>query len=514
MAQTLGPEVTGGNDPIPVKLFRGYDTVARGILTDSAVAGKYENSGVSSGVRIEVCESLSKLAQALDIDASLSVSYLKAVDVTAKMEFARKLEVTARSVSIVVYAKHGIGTWDVTEAKLKSKVTAPVDDESAAAFVGTYGDSFIKSVTLGGEYFAVYVFNTETREEQQDLAASLKMEFKGGGASVKPEAQVKLSNFLNTTKTNWTLKQGMTGITDPEFPDQDKLVPFAIGFSKLKLDGPVATDLKVSGYENVEGLTKSFGKVAANRRYFLNPHNGLLSKLARLTAVSNQIDWLKQIYSCYNYKGDTALAAFAKRVGQDIEAIDAQVTRWVSNAAGDFAAPSLPSLAEGEPVLNFEEDMSPAWGGTTPGPWAVDSVGDLIRNRTRVKSIQLASGKFDPYTLLGRLIVEYVSDKRSWTETHGDGQVVTVAQRLDLNGQSPTRFEARHGTYLDWLKIYVSGGSGGTRSTEAGGPGGVRTEWAVPKDWFFVGFAGRSGSIIDQVQARYAKLEPATMVTN
>ena len=305
----------------------------------------------------------------------------------------------------------------------------------------------------------------------------------------------------------------MTGITDPDFPDQDKLVPFAIGFSKLKLDGPVATDLKVSGYENVAGMADSFGKVAANRKYFLDSKKGLLQKLARLTAVSNQIDWLKRIYAHYGYKGDTALTAFSKRVDQDLDAIDAQVTGWASNPAGDFAAPSLPSLAEGEPVLNFEEAMSPAWGGTTAGPWGVDSVGDLIRNRTRVKSIQLASGKFAPYTLLGRLIVEYVSDKRNWTEQHGDGEVVTVEQRLDLNGQYPTRFEARHGTYLDWLKIYVSGGSAGTRSTEAGGPGGVKTEWAVPKDWFFVGFAGRSGAIIDQVQVRYAKLEPATMVT-
>ena len=181
MAQALGQEVTAGNDPMPVKLFRGYDTVARGILTDSAVDGKYEKSGVSSGVRIEVCESLSELAQALDIDASLSVSYLKAVDVTAKMEFARKLNVTARSVSIVVYARHGVGTWDVTEAKLKTNVKAPVDDKSATAFARTYGDSFIKSVTLGGEYFAVYVFNTETREEQQDRRPRSKASSRAAG---------------------------------------------------------------------------------------------------------------------------------------------------------------------------------------------------------------------------------------------------------------------------------------------------------------------------------------------
>src|SRR3712207_5259428 len=104
MAQALGVEMTGGPDSIPVKLFRGYDTVARGMLSSSAVTGGHEQSDARSTVRVEVCESLSELAQALEIDASLSVSYLKAASVTAKMEFAKKLNVTARSVSIVVYA--------------------------------------------------------------------------------------------------------------------------------------------------------------------------------------------------------------------------------------------------------------------------------------------------------------------------------------------------------------------------------------------------------------------------
>src|SRR3954469_11589383 len=185
MAQTLGAEVTGGADPVPVKLFRGYDTVARGMLTASAVTGDYENSGATSGVRVEVCESLTELAEALEIDASLSVSYLKAVDVTAKMEFARKLNVTARSVSVVVYARHGIATWQAKDVKLKGDVKAPIDGKSAAAFVKTYGDSFVRSVTLGGEYFAVYIFNTEARDQQQNLAASLKTEIEGGAATVK-----------------------------------------------------------------------------------------------------------------------------------------------------------------------------------------------------------------------------------------------------------------------------------------------------------------------------------------
>src|SRR4051812_1917475 len=189
MAQTLGGEMTAGPEPVPVKLFRGYDTVARGIMPASAIVGDYEKSGASSAVRVQVCESLSELADALDIDASLSFSYLKAVDVTAKMEFARKLNVTARSVTVVVYARHGIGTWEVKEAKLQNDVKAPTDDDSAAGFVQYYGDSFIRSVTLGGEYYAVYIFNTETREQQQSLKTSLEAAVKGGAAKVEADAQ-------------------------------------------------------------------------------------------------------------------------------------------------------------------------------------------------------------------------------------------------------------------------------------------------------------------------------------
>jgi len=508
MAQTLAAEMTAGPDPVPVKLFRGYDRVARGMLTASAVTGGFEKDRVSSGVRVQVCESLSELADALDIDASLSVSYLKAVDVTAKMEFARKLNVTARSVTIVVYARHGIGTWDARDVTLKPNVKAPVDDASAKAFVKTYGDSFIRSVTLGGEYFAVFIFNTETREQQQKLAASIKGEGIGA-ATVSAEAQTKLTNFLKTTKTSWTLKQDMTGIVDPDYPDQDRLIPFALGFSKLPLDGAVVTNIEVTGYEDVEGFGDSFAKVVGNRGYFLDPDDGLLRYLARLSAARSQVGWLKRIYARYGYTGDSALTGFEGKVEGEIKAINKQIADWKSSAVSAFVRPEMKALDGGEPVLAFREAASPVWGGSGSGPWKVDSVGDLIRNRTRIKSIQIATGRFNGKDLLGRLIVEYDSDKRGWTESYGDGELKVLQPRLDIEeGQFPTGFEVRHGSMVDWLKIRLGDGL----STEAGGSGGAAQAWPVPEGHVVVGFAGRSGAAIDQLQVRLAKLEPAKMM--
>ena len=496
-------------DAVPVKLFSGYDTVARGMLPGSAVVGDHEKSGARSSVRIEVCESLSELAQALEIDASLSVSYLKAVDVTAKMEFAKKLNVTARSVTIVVYANHQIGTWAAKGVKLQSGVKAPTDDDSAADFVQSYGDSFISSETQGGEYYAVYTFNTETREQQQNLATSLKAKGIGGGVTAKAEAQVKLSDFLQTSKTSSTFKQEITGITNPSFPDQDKIIEYALNFSKLPLDSPVITGIKVQGHESVPNFGRKFAKVVRNRRYFLDPEDGLLPALARLTAARNQVIWLKRIYDRYNYQGDKALLDFETDLLKDIKAVNNQIADWEIDAAGSFDAPKLPTLTRGEPVLQFDAPEPKSWGGSGAGTWDVMSVGDAIRNRTRIQSIRIGSGTFNTYNVLARLEVEYLSDKRSWKEEHGTDAKV-MEHKVDLEeGQFPNRFQVRSGGYVDRVKIHFSGTD---KTTEAGGGGGANEDWKVPDGYFVVGFGGRSGAIVDQLQIRYAKLLPAKMV--
>jgi hypothetical protein len=507
MPATLSAAMTGGANPVPVTLFRGYDTVARGMLPGGAINGDFENTGEGSTMRVEVCESLSELAQALEIDASLSVSYLKAVNVTAKMEFAKKLNVTARSVSIVVYASHRTGTWTAKNVRLQDGIQPPTDDDSAADFAQSYGDSFISSVTLGSEYFAVYIFHTETREEQQKLATSLKGKGIAAGTTVKADAQVKLSNFLKETKTSWTLRQEING-TSAAFPDEDGLIEFARTFSRLPPGAPVTTGIKVQGYENVPKFGRKFANVVRNRRYFLNPDEGLLASLAQLTTVRNQVSWLKRIYDRYNYQGDTALLAFEKKLLADIKAINGQIADWEMDAAGKFAAPELTSLDAGEPVLRFEEG-SKAWGGTAPGPWIVDSVGDLIRNRTRIQSIQIGAGTHDGRELLSRFDVQYASDKRSWVETHGGPNPTFVGQKLHLEeGQFPVRLQIRSGKYVDWIRLHLSDG----RTTEAGGGGGGSDDWKVPDGWFVVGFRGRSGGVIDQLEVLFAKLDTAKMV--
>lgn len=500
-------QTNAGASDTPEKLFNGFDSIDKGMLNESAVTGAMEKGGGRSVVKIRVCESMSELANALEIDGSLSVSYLKVANVTAKMKFMQKLNATARSISIVVYASHESGTWTAKGVKLAQGVNPPANDEEAADFVDIYGDSYVSSATQGGEYYAVYTFHTETQTEQKELTASLKAKGIYTGVTAELEVQTKLSSFLKTTSTSWTFDQEITGHANPKLPNQDELIKFAIEFPSKELTSPVTTGFKVSGYEGVPGIgRRKFGKIVENRDYFLG-EDGVLFSFARLKGVGNQIAWLKRIYATYNYTGDSELLNFEKQVKEDLGKITKQVTAYRRDPAADFERPALPALEKGEPVLNFAAGQPASFGKEGGGTFDFMSVGDAFRNQVRIASIRLADGDFQKYHVIRRIEVEYVSGKERWTKVHGwEGN---AHEKFTLeDGQFPSLLKIRCGTYVDWLEIQLPDG----RSTSAGGGGGQTTEWRPGPGAVVLGFAGRAASALDQIKIIHGALKPARYV--
>lgn len=501
-------QVKAGAGDTPAKLFRGYDSVGRGMLSSSAVTGDLEQTGGRSVVNIRVCESESELARALEIDASVSVSYLKAANVTAKMNFLKKLNVTARSVTIVVYASHETGTWSIKNVAMKTGVVPPHDDAEAAAFVQSYGDSYIKEATQGGEYYAVYTFRTETQTEQSSLTSSLKAKGIYSGVTAKADLQAKLSEFVSSTSVNWTFDQEITGIANPKFPAQDKLVEFALAFPSLTLDSPVTTGFATEGYERVPQFGSGFKKVVANRRHFLGSA-GVLSKLARLYALQHQVAWLRRIYTRYNFAGDAGLEPFRGKVEAEIAAVNEQVDAWDDDPTGTFRPLDFPSLREGEPVLGFAAGQPASFGSEGGGTFDFMSVGDAFRNQVRIAAVRLSDGEWDRHHVVRRIEVEYASERGRWTATHGEGGSAREKFFLE-DGQFPSQLSIRHGRLVDRIQIDLDDG----RSTSAGGDGGTLTEWKPGTDAVVLGFSGRAGAAIDQIKIIHGALKKARFVTS
>jgi hypothetical protein len=492
-----------GDGDTPNKLFTGYDSIASGMLSASAVTGKHGTEGGRNVVNIRVCESVSELADALEIDGSVSVGYLKAVNVTAKMKFMKSLNVTEKSVTIVVYAAVETGTWTVKDVTLKIK--PPANDAEAARFVKAYGDSFIKEATQGGEYYAVYTFRTTTQEEQRSLTASLKAEGIYSGVTAKAEVQTKITSFASKSSVDWTLKQEMTGITGISLPSEDKLVQFALDFSSKTMNRPVTTGFAVQYYENIPDFGDGFAKVTANRRYFLG-EKGMLANLARLKGIENQIKRLKAIYACYKF-ADPDLEAFKERVEADIAAIEDQVTAWRDNPTGNFTKPPLPSLKEGEPVLDFVAHPVASFGQEGGGTFDFMSVGNAFRNQVRIASIRLSDGTWDGFHVIRRIEIEYASEKGRWTAVHGDNGNAREKFFLE-DGQFISHMRIRFGRLIDALEIHTEDG----RSTGAGGGGGTLSLWTPQPGVTILGFAGRAGAALDQIKIINGSLKKAKFV--
>lgn len=486
------------------KLFNGYDSIANGMLNASAVSGGSEHGGGRSVVNIRVCESVSELAKALEIDGSLSISFLKAVNVTAKMKFMQKLNATARSVSIVVYASHESGTWTARNVRLADGIKAPASDEEAADFVAVYGDSYVSAATQGGEYYAVYTFHTETQTEQKELTASLKAKGVYSGVTAKVDVQTRLTDFLKQTSTNWTFDQEITGLANPVLPDQDKLIEYALAFPSKTLDSEVTTGFKVAGYETVPGINRrKFARIVENREHFLG-EDGILHSFARLTGLQNQIAWLKRIYARYNYAGDTALPAFEKQVKDDLGKINKQVSAYKRDPAADFDKPDLPSLDKGEPVLTYAAGQPESFGGEGGGPFDFMSPGEALRNQVKVISLRFAQDG----AVIRRLQIGYASDRAEWKNEQGKDGIWKEIFYLE-DGQFPSRFKIRTD---DKCVVRIEVISSDGRSTWCGHDSGTERDWKVPDGAVLLGFAGRSGLALDQLKMIYATLKPARYV--
>ncbi|HKR24003.1 MAG TPA: hypothetical protein VJS15_01995 [Allosphingosinicella sp.] len=492
-------QVDAGAGNAPAKLFRGYDNVSRGMLSSSAVTGKYEKTDGRSTAHIHVCESITELSRALEIDASLSVSYLKAANISAKMKFVQELNVTANSVTIVVYATHSTGIWRVKDIALDPEA----DIKDAAKFVRSYGDSFVSAATEGGEYYAVYAFRTETREQQTKLTGELKAKGLGGGVTVNAAAQAKLTEFLNSTNVSRTFDQEITGITNPDLPAEDKLIEFALAFPKKTLDAPVTTSFAVSSYEDVPRFPDMFEAVRKARRHFLG-EDGVLRSLAKLRGIQDKIAWLENIYRRYNYDGDKDLPTFKSQVDADVLKITQQITDWEDDPTGKFEKPQLPSLAKGEPALNYLAGQPPSYGGEGGGPFDFMSVGEALGNQVKIVSIRLADGG----SRVHRLEVGYASDRTQWVKATG-GSSGSAKEIMHIeDGHFPIRFNIRSGASVDRIEIHCSDG----RWTWAGGDSGAPYEWKVPEGSVVLGFTGRSGAVIDQIKIIHAALKPAKYV--
>ncbi|KAJ7524907.1 hypothetical protein O6H91_17G027500 [Diphasiastrum complanatum] len=510
----------------PVGICQGYQMIT-GSGCFTALKGETESSGGTSTVICKVCTSIEELSESLEVDQSLSVSFLGAASVDEKLKLIEQQKITTNSISIVVYAKHNMGTETVTDVGLKPGIQIPASTKEVKDFVNSYGDCFLSSKTRGGEYFAMYTFYSETREEQRDLSVEMKAQGLFSPVSIDASFQVKLNNFLKSQKVHSSFRQIMSGIANPEFPTQDKLIEFALKFPSLELTAPVITSFKTSGYERVPGMSTCFYQVGKNRELLTGRQKkpNFIADLCRLQQLKNDISTVKEAYGFYGtgfFDEDTKLKTRETEVEADVVKAERLLEEYVDDPTKPITdTPVLTSLIQGlTPSLDYVVKRSQEYGSPasparpTTAFNDVNDAGTFFSQRTKIKTIEILDMGND---LLGVVRITYSSKKDTWTVSHGRtawSSFSSVAKMVLSAGEFVTNVRTCY-VSSGPLMIGVSFKTSDNRqiSTDAGFP--FNGQWNLPKGCFLMGFAGVCGNDygVFRLQMIYGSFRPVTWDT-
>ncbi|MCO5548249.1 hypothetical protein L7F22_001706 [Adiantum nelumboides] len=507
------------------ELFQGFSKVNGLAMPNSAVTGSSTTTGATAFVQYTVCKGEQEVMNAVGLEQSLGISSLN-VSINQKLQFVQSLQVSITSIVILIRARRSLGLSTVTNTALRSGVTAPGTDEELQRFFRSYGDCFISEMEQGGEYIASFTFYSMSKEQQLEVSTEIAASGMGLWGSVNASVSGVIEQVIKETNVRVEFNQYISGIQRPSLPTSEDCIDFALSFPSMDLDAPVIISFNSSGYEIIPEMTATeFRRIAHNREMLIggsaNDSTNFRGILLRVQALNNAIAQIMQIHAFYRIATeqlDPGLASVQRQADADERTLQAMIGSYFDDPLGHITIPNvneLSSLDHGTPVLSIR---TTAVGETlgAPGRDPFNDVGDpmaFVQQFTQITSIAFYSGWY-----IDNLSVTYSRGMESITGSttfnhgrvgHGTLQpILNVPRGYHVTSMS-TAYWPRGVPPLEGLKLKITDGrsvSGGSFNS-----GTVQNTYNTPpRHSFMLGFQGRKGWFVDQLQLIYGIFHPST----
>jgi hypothetical protein len=504
----------------PSDLFQGFDSVV-GEARLTALNGSASITNGLSSVEYQICTDSESLKSALGINQSGSATY-GPFGGDEKISFLRQIESTKYSVSIVVRSQHISSVQTAISAKFNNDaqpihpISFASHESQLRSFFAAYGDSYVNSVTKGGEYYAVYTFHTQNLLDQQSVSASVSGHAGWALLSASADLQTILNTLKTTAHSDWTFNQKVFGLKNPNLPSPDGAIAYALKFPSIDLDAPAVLSFETTGYEHVP-KAGDLGQLAKNRTYFLGAEGlvGVSQNLTKLRDLQNQIQQIMSVEKFYGGPSDSKLFQADRQVGADISALDSQIRQFEVSPVDSFTMPSLPSLSLGTPKLSITYPVPYSACSSNPNGPDFDDVEEdsAAYQKQRIATLQVNAGSW-----IDHLAVTYERNGEVATPVvHGGPTGSSVGALQLLPGQFISRVVAKCWTggpepYVKHLEFYIADGSthlnsGANYSENKGDP----VTWDTPAGAVLVGFRGHTDqNYLSQLLPVYLKLGVAS----
>lgn len=359
------------------------------------------SQGLSSKCSVKVCASIDSFNQATShalgvsaqVTSSSSSSSSSSSDSSssgstgptfgANTTLSNALSLSDTSISVVVYSSVVTSSLAYDGCSLASGLAEPTTTAEALTFYQNYGDSFVSAVTEGGEYMAIFVFYSQTDQDQKAVQASLSangvVNVDGTSANLGATVGGGISATINNTNVRCSIYQSLLGSTAAVPADNnttpqafaEAIINFAQGFTASQVNQPVVFDYATQGYETLFSSTSpGFEAIALNRTVY---SGSVGPNLAYLQSLSTQYAWISNAYATYGYSGDSTFNANQTQLTSDINGLNG----WLSPVAANptvfspLSASLNPpqSLLNGLPVFTYLTPTQPTYGSTGGNPY-------------------------------------------------------------------------------------------------------------------------------------------------
>jgi len=172
----------------------------------------------------------------------------------AKAEFAESSQYNSTSTflvaSCVVQNPFTRGSGFAVTAPAGELLTALRFDEFRRAF----GDSFVRGIQTGGEFYCVIRITSVSEVKQRDLALTLHAEANGLVASASFQAKFTEANSSSSTRSEYSatmLQRAGSGTTIAPTVEISEAIARYKNFPQIVADSPVAYEIEVATYDTI-----------------------------------------------------------------------------------------------------------------------------------------------------------------------------------------------------------------------------------------------------------------------
>ncbi|MCP9902382.1 hypothetical protein KBZ09_17495 [Cyanobium sp. Cruz CV11-17] len=484
-----------------------------------AVSG-LEIPGAAGGMTLcSVCRTASELAQAMQFQAGGSLTGLGFLPLLRiKRDFFTSLKTTVYSLSVVVHAWRVTSAASLSEPHLRPDRTLPSSAADLDEFVLLYGDSYIASINLGGEFNGVYTFRSETREQADRVNNELALGGLVSGFQLGVDLHHTLENVSRSTATSYDFKYSVRGVSQTPKLRAEEMVAYAQSFGLSGFEQPALLNMATLGYETVPEMHRAFAQVAANRERFTS-NGGLLRQQQRVEELINQIQETQESLKVYGISlaDEEELDRNQQIAEADLTTLANLVSAYKASPTSPLSVPSLASLQLNSPhiVASVSEDPATLIGNIeAPNGNRFDFPFDAstaVQNRVRLSGIGLEAG-----SRIDKLTLRYQSRGEAAEKVfvYGGKRGLRQGERSLGEGEGISAIYAEFGPRnIDKLRLF----NGDSWVVGGGGERGDKSRpvnWQRASDQVVLGFTGRSDNseegalfALQAVVARFERIE-------